>query len=216
MIGTDAAAEPNGVVRVIDGDTIDVAGTRVRLHAIDAPETEQLCASAQGADWTCGAWVTQQVTALFDGKQARCRTKDTDRYGRAVAKCQVNGRDMGDVLVAQGLAFAYRRYGLDYDLQEKRAATNARGLHGSHVQSPAAFRKAQRKAQAVNTKASSQADASSRSCRIKGNISRSGERIFHVPGQEYYAATRISPNKGERWFCTEADARKAGWRKARK
>ncbi len=53
------------------------------------------------------------------------------------------------------------------------------------------------------------------SCNIKGNISiNSRERIFHVPGQHYYAATKISPQYGERWFCSEAEARAAGWRKA--
>jgi hypothetical protein len=56
----------------------------------------------------------------------------------------------------------------------------------------------------------------SSSCDIKGNISmRTGERIYHVPGQKYYNATRINPGKGERWFCSEWEARKAGWRKAR-
>ncbi len=54
-------------------------------------------------------------------------------------------------------------------------------------------------------------------CRIKGNISpNTGEKIFHVPGQEHYTETRISPGKGERWFCSEAEARQAGWRKAKK
>ncbi len=54
-------------------------------------------------------------------------------------------------------------------------------------------------------------------CNIKGNISYdTGERIYHVPGQEHYAETIISPSKGERWFCSEADAREAGWRKARR
>lgn len=53
-------------------------------------------------------------------------------------------------------------------------------------------------------------------CNIKGNISiETGERIFHVPGQEYYSATKISPQYGERWFCSEAEAWAAGWRKAR-
>jgi len=53
------------------------------------------------------------------------------------------------------------------------------------------------------------------SCNIKGNISiGSGQRIFHVPGQEYYNATIIRTQYGERWFCTEAEAREAGWRKA--
>jgi hypothetical protein len=54
-------------------------------------------------------------------------------------------------------------------------------------------------------------------CTIKGNISiDTGERIYHVPGQKYYDATRISPQYGERWFCSEAEARQAGWRKVRR
>ena len=53
-------------------------------------------------------------------------------------------------------------------------------------------------------------------CAIKGNVSiNSGERIYHVPGQEFYDETRISFRHGERWFCSEAEARQAGWRKAR-
>jgi len=53
-------------------------------------------------------------------------------------------------------------------------------------------------------------------CNIKGNISyNTGERIYHVPGQQYYNETRISLWKGERWFCSEQEARKAGWRKSR-
>ena len=54
------------------------------------------------------------------------------------------------------------------------------------------------------------------SCNIKGNISiNTGERIFHVPGQEYYSRTIITPRYGERWFCSEQEAYAAGWRKAR-
>jgi hypothetical protein len=54
-------------------------------------------------------------------------------------------------------------------------------------------------------------------CDIKGNISlNSGERIYHVPGQEYYDVTKISPQHGERWFCSETEARQAGWRRARR
>lgn len=54
-----------------------------------------------------------------------------------------------------------------------------------------------------------------RSCNIKGNVSTQGERIYHVPGQKYYNDTRISPSHGERWFCSEEEARAAGWRKAK-
>lgn len=54
-------------------------------------------------------------------------------------------------------------------------------------------------------------------CVIKGNVSiNTGERIYHVPGQKFYNPTKISPQYGERWFCSEAEARAAGWRKARR
>lgn len=52
----------------------------------------------------------------------------------------------------------------------------------------------------------------SSSCNIKGNVSiNTGERIYHVPGQKFYAETKISPRYGERWFCSETDARAGGW-----
>ena len=53
-------------------------------------------------------------------------------------------------------------------------------------------------------------------CEIKGNGSvDGGERSYHVPGQRYYAQTRISPRHGERWFCSEVEARAASWRRSR-
>lgn len=58
--------------------------------------------------------------------------------------------------------------------------------------------------------------SNSQSCDIKGNISiNSGERIYHVPGQEFYNDTVIRTEYGERWFCSEAEARAAGWRRAK-
>lgn len=52
-------------------------------------------------------------------------------------------------------------------------------------------------------------------CNIKGNVSTRGERIYHVPGDKYYEETRISASHGERWFCSEDEARAAGWRRSR-
>lgn len=60
----------------------------------------------------------------------------------------------------------------------------------------------------------SSTDSGPGGCRIKGNISLNGERIYHVPGGEWYDETRIDRIKGERWFCSEDEARKAGWRRA--
>lgn len=52
-------------------------------------------------------------------------------------------------------------------------------------------------------------------CEIKGNISSSGEKIYHVPGQSYYIQTKIDKDAGEKWFCSEQEAKEAGWRKAK-
>ncbi|MEL6888022.1 MAG: thermonuclease family protein [Pseudomonadota bacterium] len=200
-----ALAELRGPVIVIDADTIEVAGTRVRLHAIDAPELDQTCETELGPAFDFGAWVTAQVRARFEGRVARCAARDTDRYGRIVATCDVDGVDMGREIVAQGWAFAYRRYGMDYDLDEKAAFVADRGLHGMRVQSPAWFRKTRAKGRIPPDPA----------CRIKGNVSGNG-RIFHVPGQAYYEQTSIIEARGERWFCTVDEAKAAGWRPARR
>lgn len=50
---------------------------------------------------------------------------------------------------------------------------------------------------------------------IKGNLSSTGEKIFHVPGQRYYNKTEIDVSAGERWFCTEEEAEDAGWRRSK-
>ncbi|MBV7408943.1 thermonuclease family protein [Maritimibacter sp. DP1N21-5] len=198
-------ADFSGVLRVTDADTVDVGDVRVRLHAIDAPEVDQTCETAAGQPFACGTWATVQVEARFGGQTARCETLDTDRYGRTVAKCRVDGADMGAEIVSAGWAFAYRRYGMDYDLDEKAAYVAGRGLHGYRVQSPAAFREARGQGRLPPDPA----------CRIKGNISGSGQ-IFHVPGQEFYDRTGINEARGERWFCSEGEALRAGWRPARR
>lgn len=196
----------SGSVRVVDGDTLDVGGTRVRVHGIDAPEARQTCTTEQGQVWACGVWVTDQVTTLFGGRQAVCNAVTTDRYNRIVARCTVGGQDIGHELVSEGLAFAYRKYASDYVLAEKGAAVRDVGLHASRVQNPSQFRQ---------TRAVGRIPLD-RNCRIKGNISRNGIRIFHAPGQRDYERTGIRPENGERWFCSEQDARAAGWRAAKR
>lgn len=201
---TPLAAAPNGTIRVIDADTIDVGGTRVRLFGIDAPEMGQPC-RADGREWDCGAWTRDAVSNRFEGAYASCITRDTDRYGRVVAQCSVDGQDMGQLIVYAGMAWAFRRYSETYDLDEKSAAVAGRGLWAVEVELPSDYRAAR-----LATDPAPTGD-----CAIKGNIS-SGGRIYHVPGQEHYSRTRINASNGERWFCSRAEAEAAGWRAARR
>lgn len=206
-----AAAEMfSGPVRVIDGDTFDVGPRRVRLYGIDAPELGQVCTNPDGAGWDCGTWVAEALRARIDGRTARCEALDTDRHGRTVARCALGGEDLGRSLVQEGLAFAYRRYSMDYDLDEKGAAVAGRGLHAHRFVRPEDHRRSARAERAPNV------DTAPKGCAIKGNIGNGGRRIYHLPGQEDYARTVIRPERGERWFCSEAEARAAGWRRARR
>ena len=198
-------AGPSGKIRVIDADTWAVAGEKVRLHGIDAPEMDQTCERANTV-WACGEWATRQVRARYQGRTATCRAIEKDRYGRTVATCAVDGRDVGHDLVSGGLALAYREYSSAYVAVERRAARADIGLHGSRLQTPSQYRKTKVRAPAVHPA----------NCAIKGNISSKGTWIYHAPGQRDYGATRISTAKGERWFCSEAQARAGGWRKARR
>lgn len=205
LFACPALADITGPIHVIDGDTFDVGTTRVRIHGIDAVEVGQTCQTEQGVRWDCGTFVKNTVRERYEGVQASCEHLDTDRYNRAVAKCFVGGQDIGALLVSEGLALAYRKYSLDYDLLEKGAAVNDRGLWAGTMQQPAVVR---------GQKAVGRI-APDPKCKIKGNISANG-RIFHMPGDAYYERTGIRTEIGERWFCTAQDAQAAGWVRAKR
>ena len=199
-----AQADVRGAARVIDGDTIEVAGVHVRLYGIDAPELRQSCGA-----WECGYWARDELARLIGARPVICRGADSDRYGRLLARCDAGQGDLGAALVGAGAAFAYRRYAMDYVSVERRAQVQALGLwrEGVPVTRPEDFRAADSAAAA--------AQIAPAGCRIKGNLSGSG-RVYHLPGQRDYDRTRIDTARGERWFCTEAEARAAGWRRARR
>lgn len=210
--GAAGLAAPNanlieGPVKVIDGDTLDVGTQRVRIFGIDAVEVDQSCRHPVHGEWACGQEVKRRLQSLLDGKTASCTRSTTDRYGRAVAVCHIADTDLGAALVEAGWAFAYKRYSNAYVAHERRALRAGRGLWTSVVVRPEMHRDAGK----VKT-----AQTAPNGCDIKGNISADGKRIYHLPGQSFYRSTRISEAKGERWFCTEAAARMAGWRRARR
>lgn len=206
-----AFADFVGDIHVVDGDTLHVDDVTVRIHGIDAPETDQTCNDAQGRNWPCGVFVTEEIRRRFEGETATCYLIELDRYGRTVAKCFVGGRDVGEQIVEDGLAHAYRQYSMDYDRAEKSAQVLKLGVWAGTMQSPAAFRRDQRSAILAVNPPLTPTDAN---CFIKGNISEYGQ-IYHMPRNRDYNRTRINENRGERWFCNEAEAQAAGWRAAR-
>ena len=110
-----------GVASVIDGDTIEIHGTRIRLFGIDAPESSQLCVRQTGERWRCGQQASFALADRIGGATVRCDQRDVDRYGRVVAVCFKGTEDLDRWMVANGWAVAYRRYSLDYVADEDEA-----------------------------------------------------------------------------------------------
>lgn len=197
---------------MVDGDGLRLAGQTIRIHGIDAPEQSQSCAASDGSQWPCGQAATGRMSELVIGREVRCRETDRDHYGRIVAVCESGGVDVGQVLVSEGYAWAFRRYSTDYIAAENSARQRASGIWAAPNQPPWEFRADSRSLQTDAPEAPSSAGTK---CRIKGNISRSGDRIYHIPGSRHYEATRIDTSQGERWFCSVAEATAAGWRATR-
>ena len=210
FISSVAAAKSDiitGKPRVIDGDTIEVSGRKIRLHGVDAPESRQTCQKG-AVEWLCGQEASKAMRAIVGRSEVACEAIDTDRYGRIVGRCVADGHDIAEALVSQGLALAYRRYSKDYVDAEAGAKASQLGMWSGQFIPPWEWRRGKRLTAAPAN--------DNEACAIKGNISRSGERIYHVPNGYYYAKTKISPDKGERYFCTEDEAAAAGWRKSNK
>lgn len=206
----------SGTVRVVDGDTIDIAGSRIRLHGIDAPESSQGCMKGSWR-WNCGQEATAALRGLIARRPVSCATRGRDRYGRDIAVCTVSGADINAWMVRNGWALAYRRYSLDYVLHERWARDGRLGIWQGKFVKPWDWRRGKRIAgESGSEPARTVVGNRSGKCAIKGNINSKGTRIYHIPGGDYYDATRINTRKGERWFCTEAEARAAGWRRSRR
>ncbi len=201
-----AADTLTGIPTVIDGDTIDIHGQRIRLHGIDAPESKQVCISG-GKKYRCGQKAALALSDRIGRRSLTCRAKDTDRYGRVIAVCFKGQEDLNGWLVSEGLAVAYRRYSQDYVAHEARAQSMSAGLWAGEFIMPWDWRRG-------NRLASERVSAIPGDCVIKGNISSKGARIYHVPGGRWYDRTKIDEAMGERFFCSEAEAAAAGWRRS--
>jgi len=122
------ANELNGVASVIDGDTVEIRGTRIRLHGIDAPESRQLCTRPSGQSWRCGQQAALALSDRIGRRSVSCVARDTDRYGRIIAVCSQDGIDLNAWMVTEGWAVAYRRYSLDYASAETEAQSAGRNI----------------------------------------------------------------------------------------
>ncbi len=143
LIATPALADVAGTANVIDGDTIEVHGQRIRLHGIDAPESRQLC-RLDGKPWQCGKDAANALAEKIARRPVTCEDLGRDRYKRIIARCTVAGEDLEKCMVSQGLALAYRRYSFDYVGEEADARAAQRGIWAGEFLPPWEWRRGKR------------------------------------------------------------------------
>ena len=138
------ANELVGVASVIDGDTLEIRGVRIRLHGIDAPESRQLCRRNSGEEWRCGQQAALALSDRIGRLTVSCAVSDVDRYDRAIAVCAQGNEDLNRWLVSQGWAVAYRRYSRDYVEAEDLARRAGHNIWSGQFVMPWDWRRGQR------------------------------------------------------------------------
>lgn len=173
------------VVRVIDGDTFDLEGeVRVRLAGAEAPEYPEGC---------LGTKAKERLEELVLGKEVRVEVIEEDNFGRQIGFVK-DGVFADKVLVEEGLA---------------RAAS------GENPNFGAALLAAEDSARQAKRGIWSSLCAGREGCLIKGNVRRDrGTRVYHLPECYNYEKIVVNEQEGDQWFCSEAEAKKAGFRKS--
>jgi endonuclease YncB( thermonuclease family) len=222
------AADITGVPKIREGDQITIGSSRIRLGGIDAPSVDQLCLNHNGERWTCGAAARDELIKHVGNKSWTCHVNRTDRRGRLVAHCEVDGEDIQKWLVKSGWALSYVRLSHDYDADEKAARDAKAGMWQGAFIAPWDWRVRNKKttilgaakvpenASTILLASASGSVAPSPDCTIKGNVNSAGECIYHQPTSRWYAKIEMRISKGTRWFCSVDEAEAAGCRETKR
>ena len=219
------ASELRSVPQIVDADTVYLAGQKIRLSGIDAPEMDQNCIDSLRRDDSCGVTAKTRLEEFSRNREWKCTISGNDAYGRNLGVCQVGGEDVNRWLVRNGWALAFTRYSQTYVEDEKHAREQKIGLWAGAFTAPWDWRRRNAKTAILGATAvpvdaqrrliSPQIAPPSPGCAIKGNLKSRSECIYHLPGARYYDRLDMTPSPSRRWFCNEADAQAAGCRKAK-
>ncbi|MWV22043.1 thermonuclease family protein [Methylobacterium sp. 2A] len=143
-----AAGTISGPATVIDGDTIEVQGTRLHLYGIDAPEAAQSCETAKGLEYRCGREAARALRARIGAAIVTCERREPAVAGRLVGVCHVHGEDLSAWMASQGFALASRHVTKAYVAQEGHAWATRRGIWAGTFEKPADWRNDRRRVEA--------------------------------------------------------------------
>ena len=209
--------------------TIEYDGkvTSVRIIGVATPEAISQTTATEDFEKE----TSDYLETLLAGKKVQIETDayigETDENGRLLRYVYLDGEDIGYRIITDGYAYGYEYENGDtyskqtiYQAAQKEAEENMSGLWAVSVYSNEAGKNIENYLEDENENESVGntnyvEKTTQKTCTIKGNITFSGEKIYHVPGQKYYDSTIINEKYGERWFCSEAEAQAAGWRKSK-
>ncbi|MCA1385603.1 MULTISPECIES: thermonuclease family protein [unclassified Bradyrhizobium] len=219
------AAKLSGPPRILDGNTIELEKTTLRLSGIDAPETDQICLDAHGRKWACGVAARDELIKHSNGRTWDCHTTGVDEYGRSRGRCFIEGEDVNAWMVRSGWALSSPSANT-YVIYEVVASKAYAGLWSGAFIAPWDWRRRNKgtiiigassvpiDAQELLLGSALLSDPPSSECLIKGTVGHNGERLYHLPGQFGYEQIDMTKKPGERWLCSESEAEATGWRKA--
>jgi endonuclease YncB( thermonuclease family) len=145
VCGAALAHDLIGQASVIDGDTIEIHGTRIRLSGIDAPESDQLCRNEESELYRCGQKTSNALFDFIARRHVECVEVDRDRYNRTVAVCTVGHTDVADWLVRNGLALNWPKYSKGaYADAQAEAKREQRGMWSGSFREPWNYRACRR------------------------------------------------------------------------
>ncbi len=199
VFGSALADTAPDAVAIIDGDTLQIGDRIVHLAGIDAPELGQRC-MIEDKDWRCGLEAALALRKLAAFGTVTCVSEEEAQT--VVGTCQIDGKDLAEVMVGQGYAVALPGAAPNYQSAEAAAKDAKLGLWRGDFVLPADWRQGARlPGETTDTIF----------CVVKGAIKEDDQRIFYIPSDEQYEEITIDPNKGERMFCSDDEAILAGW-----
>lgn len=191
----------------IGGDLIRIGQHTIRLDGIEAPERDQACVRSDNRRWRCGEAAQTALSRIVSGRQLSCEPSGKDDAGIVRATCKAGTTDIASALVEGGHVLADSGMMARYRSAQAKAQQAKAGLWsgGGTPERAAEWRTR------LWNEAKSKAPEG---CPIKGKVEgRRGDTVktYHLPWSPTYVRLRVVSARGERWFCSEADARAAGF-----
>ena len=203
---TPAAApttsEISGRATAITGDLLRVGGKLVRLDGVEAPAPSQPCYRSNGRRWGCAAAARAGLSRIIRHKAVTCRPSGQDESGRILARCVVDGnKDITAELVRNGHVFATKSFFNSLSSEEEAARNAKAGIWQGEVARPQEWRE--------RAWEDAKRDAPD-GCPIKGLV-RASSKQYELPWFADYGRAKVRTERGERWFCSEGEAKAAGF-----